>query len=179
MGECDGGTAGADRVVMRPARADDVAAIVALLADDVLGAARETVSDPPLPAYREAFAAIEANANDHLVVAEKDGKVVACAQLTVLNGLSRRGGKRGLIEAVRVASSERGSGLGERLIRDLLALARREGCALVQLTSDASRTRAHAFYARLGFKASHVGMKLEFERGTSAEDAGFAMSPPH
>ncbi|WP_226582695.1 GNAT family N-acetyltransferase [Acuticoccus sediminis] len=149
-------------VEMRPAERGDIAAIVGLLADDVLGASRETVSDPPLPQYVAAFEAMAANPYDHLIVAVDGGEVVGCAQLTVLSGLSRRGSRRGLIEAVRVASSHRGRGLGETLIRHVMALARSEGCALVQLTSDASRTRAHAFYERLGFKKSHVGMKLEF-----------------
>lgn len=149
-------------ITIRPAERADVAAIVTLLADDVLGAARETVSDPPDPAYLAAFDAVATNPNDVLLVAVEDARIVACGQLTVLHGLSRRGTRRGLIESVRVASSHRSGGLGERLIRSLIEVARERGCGMVQLTSDASRTRAHAFYARLGFEASHVGMKLQF-----------------
>lgn len=152
---------GAD-IIIRPAERGDVAAIVALLADDVLGAARETVSDPPDPAYLRAFEAVDLNPNDVLLVAVDGARVVACGQLTVLHGLSRRGTSRGLIESVRVASSHRSGGLGERLIRRIIEIARERGCGMVQLTSDASRTRAHAFYARLGFEATHVGMKLQF-----------------
>ncbi|WP_420393040.1 GNAT family N-acetyltransferase [Acuticoccus sp.] len=157
-------------VRMREARAEDVVAIVALLADDVLGAGRETVSDPPAPAYVAAFEAIEANPHDHLLVAEEDGVVVGCAQLTILHGLSRRGTSRALIEGVRIASSHRGGGLGAALIGHLVERAEAAGCGIVQLTSDASRTAAHAFYARLDFKATHVGMKLEL----AARDAGRA-----
>lgn len=153
-----------DDVVLREARREDVAAIVALLADDVLGAARETVSDPPAPAYLAAFDVVDANPHDRLVVAEKGGVVVGCGQLTVLFGLSRRGARRGQIESVRIASSQRSTGLGEALILHLVALAREAQCAIVQLTSDVSRTRAHAFYARLGFEATHVGMKLDLSR---------------
>ena len=36
----------------------------------------------------------------------------------------------------------------------------RRRCALVQRTSDKSRTDAHRFYERLGFVASHEGLKL-------------------
>ena len=86
--------------------------------------------------------------------------MAGCVQLTVIPGLSRRGLKRGLIEGVRIHSAERGKGLGERLIRHAIDLARVEGCGLVQLTSDSSRLDAHRFYERLGFVASHVGMKL-------------------
>ncbi len=154
--------AAASEIVFREALPQDVAAIVALLADDVLGAARETVSDPPLAEYLDAFEAVAANPYDHLVLAEAEGRIVGCAQLTVLNGLSRRGTRRGLLESVRIAGSHRSGGLGRALIVHMIDLARREGCGMVQLTSDISRTRAHAFYERLGFKATHVGMKLEF-----------------
>ncbi|ORE96486.1 acetyltransferase [Stappia sp. 22II-S9-Z10] len=150
------------QIVFREAEAGDVGAVVALLADDMLGSAREEVSDPPLAAYLEAFEAMRANPLDRLIVADRDGAVVGCVQLTVLNGLSRKGARRGLIEGVRVAASERGTGVGERMIRHVMDLAKDEGCRMVQLTTDASRTRAQAFYKRLGFVASHVGMKLEF-----------------
>lgn len=149
-------------LLFREAAEADLAALVALLADDMLGSAREVVSDPPLPAYGDALAAVLANPNDTLVVAERDGAIVGCAQLTVLHGLSRQGTRRGLIEGVRVASACRGEGIGELLIRELVARAKAAGCRLVQLTTDKRRERAQAFYARLGFEASHIGMKLEF-----------------
>ena len=148
-------------ISFRDATAADVATIVAMLADDTLGAGRETVSDPPLPAYLAAFEAIAANPLDHLVVAVVDARVVGCAQLTVLSGMSRRGARRGLIEGVRVSSAVRSGGVGQALIERLIELARAEGCGMVQLTSDMSRTRAHRFYERLGFKGSHLGMKME------------------
>ncbi len=146
--------------VFRDAVEADLPAIVALLADDVLGAARDVLTDPIDVAYGEAFRAIAANPNDHLIVGEIDGDIVACAQLTVLNGLSRRGLSRGLIESVRVASSRRRQKLGERLIEHLIARARSAGCGIMQLTSDKSRADAHRFYERLGFEASHLGMKI-------------------
>jgi len=142
---------------IRRAVADDVAAIVALLADDQLGASRETPDD--LTPYRRAFAVIDADPREELVVAERAGEVVGTLQLTLLPGLSRRGATRAQIEGVRVASSERGSGLGTELIAWAVAEATRRGCHLVQLTSDASRTDAHRFYERLGFVPSHIGFK--------------------
>lgn len=149
-------------ITFREAVEADLAALIGLLADDMLGQSREVISDPPLPAYVTAFAAVLDNPYDTMVVAEtEDGRVVGCAQLTILNGISRQGARRGLIESVRIASDLRSAGVGERLVGELVARAKAANCALVQLTTDARRERAHEFYKRLGFEASHVGMKLE------------------
>ncbi|AKH83431.1 GNAT family acetyltransferase [Streptomyces sp. CNQ-509] len=144
-------------LAIRRATAADVPAIVAMLADDPLGATRESPGDPA--PYEDAFVRIDADPGQHLVVAERDGRVVGTVQLTVIPGLSRRGATRALIEAVRVHREERGGGLGTQLIEWAVEEARRRGCAVVQLTSDATRTDAHRFYERLGFAASHVGFK--------------------
>jgi GNAT superfamily N-acetyltransferase len=143
--------------VIRQARREDVPAIVAMLADDPLGAQREQQGDP---AYLAAFDDLDADPRQLLVVGELAGEVVGTMQLTFLPGLSRRGATRAQIEAVRVRADQRGSGLGGTLIRWAVDTARERGCALVQLTTDASRVDAHRFYERLGFQASHVGMKL-------------------
>jgi len=145
-------------LVIRPATRDDVAAIVALLADDPLGAAREEPDDPGR--YDTAYDRVVADPGQHLVVAERDGSVVGTLQLSVIPGLSRRGATRSIIEGVRVARDERGAGLGTELITWAVEESRRLGATLVQLTSDASRTDARRFYERLGFVASHVGFKL-------------------
>ncbi|GGQ11889.1 GNAT family N-acetyltransferase [Streptomyces roseolilacinus] len=143
---------------IRRATAADVPAIVAMLADDPLGAQRESPDD--LAPYLAAFERVAADPNQHLVVAVRGGRVIGTLHLTVIPGLSRRGATRSLIEAVRVHADARGSGLGTWLIEWAIAESRRQGCVLVQLTSDASRTDAHRFYDRLGFTASHVGFKL-------------------
>jgi GNAT superfamily N-acetyltransferase len=143
--------------IIRTARQADVPAIVAMLADDPLGAAREHPGDP---AYLAAFAALDADPRQLLVVADVDGEPVGTLQLTFIPGLSRRGATRAQIEAVRVRADRRGAGLGETLIRWAVDTARERGCVMVQLTSDSSRVDAHRFYERLGFRASHVGMKL-------------------
>ncbi|NUW32271.1 GNAT family N-acetyltransferase [Nonomuraea sp. SMC257] len=145
-------------LLFREARAEDVPAIVAMLADDPLGARRE--GDPADERYLTAFARIDANPYDELIVAEVGGKVVGTMQLTYLAGLSRLGAERCQIEAVRVASSTRGQGLGRRMIQWGVDRARARGCAVVQLTSDKTRTDAHRFYDSLGFAASHEGYKL-------------------
>jgi len=142
---------------MRPAERGDIPAIIALLADDDLGKLRETADTS---AYERAFAAIEADPNQRLVVAENDGNIVGCFQLTFIPGLSRGGQWRGNIEAVRVARGSRGQGIGRAMMDWAIEACRQRGCGLVQLTTDKARTDAHRFYESLGFQASHEGMKL-------------------
>jgi GNAT superfamily N-acetyltransferase len=147
-------------VILRDARRDETPLIVAMLADDALGAAREVTTDPLPARYYAAFDAIAREQNNRLLVAECAGELVGTLQMTFIVGLSRQGAKRALIEAVRVASPHRGKGIGEEIVRAAIDIARKEGCAMVQLTTDKSRKDAHRFYERLGFVASHEGMKL-------------------
>ncbi|MGY1609685.1 GNAT family N-acetyltransferase [Geodermatophilus sp. SYSU D00700] len=143
---------------MRRATAADVPAVVALLADDPLGAGREAADLAP---YETAFAAVDSDPAHLLVVADDGGTVVGTLQLSFLPGLSRGGALRAQVEGVRVSSSARGRGLGGALLGWVADEARHRGAALVQLTTDRRRPDAHRFYARLGYVASHVGMKLE------------------
>jgi len=143
---------------IRPAAVDDLAEIVALLADDPLGAQRESPDD--LTPYLRALRRLADDPHQHVMVAVRADRVVGTLQLTVIPGLSRRGSTRSVIEGVRVHADERGSGLGTQLIQWAVDESRRQECQLVQLTSDATRTDAHRFYERLGFVASHVGFKL-------------------
>ncbi|TDU88788.1 L-amino acid N-acyltransferase YncA [Kribbella voronezhensis] len=146
-------------VVIRRATLDDVPAIIAMLADDPLGATRETPDD--LTPYRRAFEAIDSDPNQLLVVADRNDEVIGTLQLTIIPGLSRQGATRALVEAVRVAASARGTGLGTTLMEWSIEEARARGCSMIQLTSDKTRTDAHRFYIdRLGFTNSHEGFKL-------------------
>ncbi len=142
---------------------DDVAAVVALLRDDPLGSVREvTTDDETLRPYLEAFEDVDADPRQLLLVARRpDGTVVATLQLSFLRTLSRRGGLRLLVEAVRIAGSERGAGLGQALMECAVDLGRARGAVLAQLTTDRRRTDAHRFYERLGWVDSHKGMKLD------------------
>ncbi|MER5541541.1 GNAT family N-acetyltransferase [Streptomyces sp. NPDC002589] len=143
---------------IRRMTADDLPAVVAMLADDPLGARRESTDD--MTPYRAALERLDADPNQHLVVAVREGRVIGTLQLTIIAGLSHKGTTRALIEAVRVHADERGSGLGSRLIEWAIDTSRQVGCRMVQLTSDKSRTDAHRFYERLGFGATHEGFKL-------------------
>jgi GNAT superfamily N-acetyltransferase len=152
---------GPSAVIIRRAEERNVPAIVDLLAADQLGATRDGVrTAEDLAAYQQAFHAIDSDSAHLLVVAEADAEIVATFQLSFLPGLARRGALRAQIEAVRVREDYRGRGLGEALMAWAIDESRRRGCAIVQLTSDKSRHAAHRFYGRLGFAATHEGMKL-------------------
>lgn len=157
-------------VVLRRATADDVRAIVVLIADDQLGVAREDPAD--LAAYLRAFAAIDADPAQLLVVLDDGDEVVGTMQLSFIPGLSRAGAMRGQVEAVRVAASHRNRRLGEQMIRWAVDESARRGCALVQLTTDKSRPDAHRFYERLGFTASHEGFKMSLALGIGPSSWG-------
>jgi ribosomal protein S18 acetylase RimI-like enzyme len=154
---------GVSQIKIRPALSGDVAAIVAMLADDALGRGRERVEDPLPPSYLQAFEKVERDPNIQLVVAEGEGsEVIGCLQLCILPGLSSQGASRGLIEDVRVAVHCRSRGIGEQLVQWAVAEAREKGCKLVELLTHNTRVDAQRFYKRLGFQASHVGMTIRF-----------------
>lgn len=147
-------------LTFRSATPADLPEIVRLLADDHLGGNRERHTDPLPPEYGIAFAGLQRIGAEVILALDEAGVIVGCLQLLVLPGLGSLGKQRAQIEAVRIESSLRGRGLGSELIRHAVARAKEKGCKLVQLTSDNSRQGAHRLYERLGFKASHVGMKL-------------------
>jgi GNAT superfamily N-acetyltransferase len=146
---------------LRRAAVDDADAVMALLADDPISAARgDVASDEDRPLYARALGEILAEPSNDLLVVEVEGALVGTLQLTSIPGMSRRGARRLLVEAVRVRSDLRSSGIGSALMRwvgDSAAPA--VGAAMVQLTSDAARTDAHRFYERLGYVGSHRGFK--------------------
>ncbi|MGK5678504.1 N-acetyltransferase family protein [Actinoplanes sp. URMC 104] len=149
---------------IRTAVRADVPAVLQLLADDDISRARgfgeAPVGEDVDAAIWAAFEEIDADPNNELLVADDAGEVVATCQLTFTPGLSRLGARRMTIEAVRVRADRRGAGLGRDLMAYALTRARDRGCRIAQLTTDKRRADAHRFYERLGFVASHVGMKL-------------------
>ena len=146
-------------LVFRTARAADLDALVQLLADDALGATRECPSSPLPTSYSQAFAAIDADANNELIVAEQDGEIAGMLQLTYIPYLTYQGSWRALVEGVRIAGSRRGQGLGRTLFEWAIERAEERGCRLIQLTTDKQRPDALRFYESLGFVASHEGLK--------------------
>ena len=149
-----------ENVILRTAVIHDLPDIVRMLADDFLGAQREQYVDPLPESYVRAFEEIGADQNNQLIVAEMDGEVVGTLQLTFTPSISFRGGKRATVESVRVDERSRGKGIGHKMMLWAIELARDAGCVSLQLTTNAERADAQRFYQQLGFKASHVGMKL-------------------
>ena len=156
VGQTDG-----SEITFRLARRQDVARIVQLLADDPLGAGRERFEDPLPNNYYAAFDRIEAREGNILAVAEREGAVVGCLQMTLIPGLSNQGADLALIEGVRVDTSLRSQGVGAQLIQWALDTARARGCQAVELFTHKTRTDAHRFYDRLGFDQSHVGYRIK------------------
>ncbi|MFE0643568.1 GNAT family N-acetyltransferase [Streptomyces sp. NPDC058877] len=145
-------------MILRSATRAELPAVLALLADEdeVLDPASVTVGE----AHERAFADIEADPRNEVLVLMEDTLVLGCLQITYVPGLGRGGAERALIEAVRIRADRRGGGLGRELMERAMARAEERGCTLVQLTSNKKRTNAHRFYASLGFIRSHDGFKL-------------------
>lgn len=148
-----------DGVAFRQATAADLPALLRLLVDDEVAQARGGYTAEVTPGVAAAFADIGRDPNNELWLGERGGEVVAMLQLTLIPGLSRGGMKRALVEAVRVRADLRSRGIGEALMAYVEQRARQAGCGLIQLTTDKKRLAAHRFYERLGYVASHLGMK--------------------
>ena len=147
--------------LFRPAAEQDLPRLVAMLANDELGAQREDNSEPLNPGYGAAFAAIDRDPNNALIVAEIEHNIVGMLQLTFIPYLTHIGSWRCLIEGVRIHADYRGQGLGTTLLEWAIEAARQRRCQIVQLTSDKQRPDALRFYESLGFKATHEGYKLK------------------
>jgi GNAT superfamily N-acetyltransferase len=153
-----------DSLTFRLATRDDLPAIIRMLVDDALGNEWDRYDEPLSSAYYKAFQAIQDEKNNELVVAQSGGEIVGILQLTYIPGLLFQGGWRALIEGVRVSSSVRGRGVGTAFLKWAIARADARGCHLAQLTTNKLRVDAKRFYERLGFKATHEGMKLPLRR---------------
>jgi GNAT superfamily N-acetyltransferase len=149
-----------EEIVFRQATQEDLPEIVRMLADDFLGATRERYENPLPESYVKAFEEIEADKNNELIMAEKDGEIVGTLQITFTPSISFQGGKRATVESVRVDEKYRGQGFGKELMKWAIKRAREENCFAIQLTTNAERKDAHRFYEDLGFTGSHLGMKL-------------------
>lgn len=148
----------------RKATKEDVPNIVEMLANDKLGQQREDHRNPLPGAYFQAFENISGDPNHELMVIEDENQdVIGTLQLNFMHYLTYRGGIRAQIEAVRVRKDKRGGGLGEKLFLWAINRAKEKGAHLLQLTTDKERPEALRFYEKLGFKASHEGMKLHLK----------------
>jgi len=144
-------------LVVREATQDDLDAVLALQREDSF----HSFSEPDLVSanQRAAFAEIDGDPQQQLLVGTLDEQVVTTAQVTWIRMLSADGGLYCQVEAVRTASDLRGRGIGAQLMSVIEDEARRRGAARIQLTSNQRRADAHRFYERLGYEPTHVGMK--------------------
>ncbi|MBP1916337.1 GNAT superfamily N-acetyltransferase [Lederbergia galactosidilyticus] len=149
-----------NQVTFREATIQDLDRIVYMLADDVLGNKRELYKQPLLESYIKAFQSINSDPNNELIVACYGKEIVGVQQITFTPYITYQGGWRATIEGVRTASSERGKGIGSMLIQWAIQRAKERGCHMVQLTTDKNRPEALHFYEKLGFNASHQGLKM-------------------
>ncbi|WP_163103424.1 GNAT family N-acetyltransferase [Peribacillus alkalitolerans] len=150
-------------IKFRIATEQDLDGIVEMLSDDALGRERERYEQPLPDSYKIAFQAITSDPNNELVVACYGNEVIGVQQITFTPYITHQGGWRATIEGVRTSSSVRGKGIGTELIRWGIQRARERGCHLVQLTTDKKREDALRFYERIGFKASHEGLKMKLK----------------
>ena len=151
-------------IIHRRAKLDDLKEIVSLLADDKLGRTREQAGDEIAQEYLDAFAKIDSDPNQYLMVLENDGEVIGTCHLTLMPSLTFSGSTRLQIEAVRVNSSIRGQNLGQQMIEFAINWGFDHGATIIQLTTNKERPDALRFYEKLGFKATHEGMKLYLEQ---------------
>lgn len=148
-----------ETLTLREATIDDLPAIIAMLADDILGKTRESTDDALPDVYREAFSQIDSDTNASVQLLTDGATILGCAQVNVLANLSLTGTTRGQIEGVRIAAAHRGRGLGSVMLDLLEQHLRDQGCGLMQFTTNRQRDEALSFYEQRGFEPSHIGFK--------------------
>lgn len=152
-------------MIFRKAKREDVVEIVKMIANDKLGKLREDFKVPLPDKYYVAFENITKDDNQELIVLENEKKeVIGTLQLSFIQYLTYQGGIRAQIEAVRIREDERGKGIGEKMFKWAIERAKERDAHLIQLTTDKKRPEAVRFYEKLGFKATHEGMKLHFKK---------------
>lgn len=138
----------------------DLRLIIDLLLEDELGQTRENNRDDLDQKYINAFDKIDADPNQYLMVIKNDNEVVGTCHLTLMPSLTFMGSTRMQIEAVRIAEKYRGQKIGEWMMEAAIQYAKSKDVMIVQLTTNKKRNRAKNFYEKLGFEATHEGMKL-------------------
>ena len=153
----------AQDISFRPARRADLPSIVRMLADDELGSQREHYKDPLPEPYYSAFEQIDGDPNHELIVAERNGEIIGTFHMMFLPSVSFQGGLRAQVESVRVDKRFQSQGIGTEMMKWTMERAKQRGAHVVQLTTHKTREDAHRFYERLGFKGTHLGMKLSLK----------------
>lgn len=152
-----------NEIMFRLAKRADLLSIVRMLADDELGSQRERYEDPLPESYYMGFEQISNDPNHELIVAELNGQEIGTLHLIFLPSISFQAGLRAQVESVRVDKYYQNRGVGSEMMKWTIERARRRAAHVIQLTTHQSREDAHRFYERLGFKATHLGMKLSLK----------------
>jgi N-acetylglutamate synthase-like GNAT family acetyltransferase len=153
-----------ESLIFRKAKQNDLLAVLRLLAQDELGSQREIFYPNEIaPCYNTAFEEIDIDPNQALMVVENSNKIIGTCHLTFMPSLTFQGSKRMNIEAVRIDQAFRNQGIGEWMIQQSIKLAKERGCKIIQLTTNKKRSQAKKFYEKIGFQATHEGMKLFLE----------------
>ncbi len=150
-----------NKINIRIAKKEDLQAIVKLIADDDIVGSREIYSEPLNEIYIKAFDTIDKDSNNELIIAESESKILGTLQITYIPYIINKGQYRALIEAVMISQESTGMGIGTKMMKWAIQLAKDKKCCIVQLTTNKKRLDAHRFYERLGLKSTHEGMKLE------------------
>jgi len=150
---------------IRKATINDLERILDLLLEDELGQSREVKTVQLDQRYTNAFAKIDDDPNQYLTVTELlDGnepkEIVGTCHSTIMPSLTFTGSTRMQIEAVRVSEKHRGQKIGEWMIEKAIEYGKSRDATLIQLTTNKKRPRAKHFYEKIGFEATHEGMKL-------------------
>jgi GNAT superfamily N-acetyltransferase len=100
----------------------------------------------------------------HLYVASDDGdpdRVLASYALLVMHNIAHRGSPAAVVENVVVDEALRSHGIGRQLMEHARERAREAGCYKLALSSNARRTRSHAFYESLDFQRHGISFVIE------------------
>lgn len=148
------------KLTHRKATFSDLYKIIKLLFEDELGQTREDSSPEINSRYIDTFHKIDADPNQYLMVVEDDGEIIGTCHLSIMLSLTFKGAPRMQIEAVRIDEKYRGKKFGEWMMSAAIDYGRSRGVSIVQLMTNKERVLAYKFYERIGFEATHEGMKL-------------------
>lgn len=150
----------------RKAKLDDLPLLIELLLEDELGMMRESKSKQTDERYTQAFHKINSDSNQYLMVVENDDKIIGTCHLTIMPSLTFIGSTRMQIEAVRVAGKYREQKIGSWMFDQAILYSKEHDVSIIQIATNKKRLQAKHFYEKLGFEASHEGMKLYLGKKT-------------
>ncbi len=91
----------------------------------------------------------------HILIIKEKNEVLGMVNLlyTISTAL---GARVGILEDMVISKEYRSLGLGSKLLKFAIKLAKENGCKRLTLLTDADNTSAHKFYTEKGFKLSSM-----------------------